>query len=131
MKAALLIIFVCEFGSAKSVVAAAELNRIAAAKGLPFRAISRAVNPDRQAVKPPVRAGMEKDGLPIPTELPQRLAREDVARARWVVSFGPLPEGVKRGEEWADIPPITERYDDSRSAIRERVRALLDRLANE
>ena len=35
------ILFVCEHGSAKSVVAAAHFNQIATARGLPFRAISR------------------------------------------------------------------------------------------
>ena len=40
------ILFVCEHGSAKSVVAAAHFNRIAAARGLPFRAISRGTVPD-------------------------------------------------------------------------------------
>src|SRR5688572_249911 len=40
------VLFVCEHGSAKSVVAAAHFNRIAADRGLPFRAISRGTAPD-------------------------------------------------------------------------------------
>ena len=34
------VLFICEHGSAKSVVAAAHFNQIAADRGLPYRAIS-------------------------------------------------------------------------------------------
>src|SRR5690242_15420164 len=40
------ILFVCEHGSAKSVIAAAHFKRLAEQRGLPHRAIARGINPD-------------------------------------------------------------------------------------
>ncbi len=53
------ILFVCEHGSAKSVVAAAHFNRIAAARGLPFRAISRGTVPDAEMAPAAVKGCWE------------------------------------------------------------------------
>ena len=44
------VVFVCEHGSAKSVIAAAHFNHLAAEKGLPYRAIARGCAP--QKVRP-------------------------------------------------------------------------------
>lgn len=56
--------FVCEHGVAKSVIAAAHFNRLAAAANLNYRAVARgvAVEPDLQAA---TVAGLQKDGLDI------------------------------------------------------------------
>src|SRR5688572_5272272 len=68
------VLFVCEHGSAKSVVAAAHFNRIAADRGLPFRAISRGTEPDPE-MAPAAVSGLRGDGLkpddPVPTKLGQ------------------------------------------------------------
>ncbi|MGH9334858.1 MAG: hypothetical protein ACRD21_14045, partial [Vicinamibacteria bacterium] len=40
------VVFVCEHGAAKSVIAAAHFNRLAKERELPFRAISRGTVPD-------------------------------------------------------------------------------------
>lgn len=46
------VLFVCEHGSAKSVVAAAHFNRLAEQRGLPFHAISRGTAPDEEMAPP-------------------------------------------------------------------------------
>src|SRR5690242_16385787 len=64
------VLFVCEHGSAKSVVAAAHFNRIAAERGLPFRAIARGTVPE-PGMAPAAVKGLLEDGLkpadPVPT----------------------------------------------------------------
>src|SRR5258706_16004324 len=50
------VVFVCEHGSAKSVLAAAHFNALAKRRGLRVRAISRGTNPD-QAIAAPVAEG--------------------------------------------------------------------------
>ena len=67
------ILFVCEHGAAKSIIAAAEFNRLAEQNGLPHRAISRGTNPD-PAFAPGVVAGLNKDGFRVPAGKPQLLA---------------------------------------------------------
>src|SRR3954447_1387630 len=64
------IVFVCEHGSAKSVVAAAHFNRLAAEARLPFRAVSRGVKPDAE-VAVGVKAGLAADGIGVSSWRPQ------------------------------------------------------------
>src|SRR5689334_20099632 len=63
------VVFVCEHGAAKSVIAAAHFNRLATERGLPFRAISRGTKPD-DAVAAGVRAGLASDGIDVSTWRP-------------------------------------------------------------
>src|SRR5215813_8348648 len=88
------ILFVCEHGSAKSVIAAAHFNRLAEQKNLPYRAIARGTNPDPE-IPQQVRSNLAKDGLDVPTSKPQLVAEKDVREAARVVTFGcklPFPK---------------------------------------
>src|SRR5215467_9813815 len=67
------VVFVCEHGSAKSVIAAAHFNRLAAEKGLPYRAIARGTKPD-DVVAPAVKAGLASDGLDVSNWKPALVA---------------------------------------------------------
>ena len=67
------VIFVCEHGSAKSVVAAAHFNKLAKERNLPVRAISRGTNPDEE-IAPIAASGLQADGLAAGEE--NLLARE-------------------------------------------------------
>ncbi len=40
------VVFVCQHGTAKSMVAAAHFNRLAQQQNLPYRAISRGITPE-------------------------------------------------------------------------------------
>jgi protein-tyrosine-phosphatase len=42
------ILFVCEHGSAKSVIAAAHFNQLAEQRRLPYHAVARGINPGRE-----------------------------------------------------------------------------------
>src|SRR5215469_11314470 len=80
------IVFVCEHGAAKSVVAAAHFNKLAAEKGLPYRAVSRGTNPE-EAIAPAVKSGLAAEGLDVSAWRPRAVSDEDIKRAKSVVSL--------------------------------------------
>jgi arsenate reductase (thioredoxin) len=127
------VVFVCEHGGAKSVVAAALFNARASARNLPFRAESRGVVPDPR-LAPAAVAGLRADGLSPDREVPLRVGRADVDGAKVVVAIDPLPPELAKGarvEAWDAIPPMSVDYAASRDAMLPRIDALLDELARE
>lgn len=124
------VLFVCEHGSAKSVVAAAHFNRLARERQIEVRAVSRGTDPD-PAIAPNAARGLEADGFETGREAPRRLTEADIAAAARVVAFGSLLEGCGGGkatEVWDDVPPVSEDYGKARDRIVERVERLLDEI---
>lgn len=124
-----IIVFVCEHGAAKSILAAAYFNKVAGDQSLKVRAVARGTNPD-QALSPRVVTGLREDGL-IPTEsVPRKISLDDVESAERVITFCDLPveyQGQARIEHWEDIPPVSDNYEKARQAIVERIGQWLDR----
>jgi arsenate reductase (thioredoxin) len=129
-----MVVFVCEHGTAKSVVAAAHFNRLAQERRLPFRAISRGTVPD-PGVPEFVRNGLKADGAPVaPSFVPTRVTPRDASGAVRVVTFDvKLPEDVKPREatNWTGLPNFCDGYGPARADIRARVEELLRQLASE
>jgi protein-tyrosine-phosphatase len=124
------ILFVCEHGSAKSVVAAAHFNRIAAARGLPFRAISRGTVPDAD-MAPAAVEGLLGDGLKPGDPAPTKLEQWDLDAAVRVVTFCALPPEFQARspmEQW-EVPPVSTEYAASREAMLVQIERLLLELA--
>ena len=123
------ILFVCEHGSARSVIAAAHFNRLAEQKRLPYRAIARGINPDPE-IPQQVRVNLAKDGLDVTAWKPQLVADKDVREAERVVTFGcklPFPEKITAGKlvDWRDIPSTSEDYERARTMIVNKIDALI------
>jgi arsenate reductase len=127
----MLIVFVCLHGSAKSLIAAEYLNRLAEERGLPFRAVSAGTEPD-EAVPPHVAAGMRGDGYDVGGHVPARLTRELAAEARIAITFEPDLSAYLGAtctvERW-DVPAVSDGYAIARDAIRARVDRLVAELA--
>lgn len=123
------VVFVCEHGSAKSLVAASFFDRMARERGSGLRAISRGTAPD-EAVPPGVVASLRGDGFDVATFRPRGLAKADLAGAKLVVAIGVDPGNTAgvRVERWDDIPPVSTRYPEARAAIRSRLERLLREL---
>ena len=124
------VLFICEHGSAKSVVAAAHFNRIAAARGLSFRAVSRGTAPDT-AMAPAAVAGLLGDGLKPDDPAPSQLEQADLDAAVRVVTFCDLPSGLQARspvERW-EVPPVSTEYPASRDAMLQEIERLLLELA--
>ena len=124
------VLFVCEHGSAKSVVATAHFNQLAAARGLPFRAISRGTVPDAEMAPAAVK-GLLGDGLKPDDPAPSKLEQSDLDAAVRVVTFCALPPGLEARspiEQW-EVPPVSTEYSASREAMRLQIERLLQELA--
>src|SRR5215510_15063250 len=124
------IIFVCEHGAAKSVIATAYFNKLAAERRLPYRATFRGTSPqDDLSVR--AVAGLKADGVQIPEGKPSAIASEDVARATHIFAIGcTLPSiatASGKASDWSDVPDA-QGYEPMRDAIVRHVTALLDEL---
>ncbi len=125
------VLFVCEHGSAKSIIAAALFNARAAARNVPFRAEARGIVPD-STLMPAAVAGLRADGLAPGQETPTPMERADV-HGSLIIAFDPLPPDLTTGAQvvvW-DVPPVSVDYAASREAMLSRIDALLDELAPE
>ena len=127
------VVFVCEHGTVKSVVAMAYFAQLARQRHLPLRAVSRGTAPE-QAVPPVVREGLRGDGLPLGPFTPTRFSARDLASALTVVSFDqPTVAGIVAGRvpsiAWDNLPAVSDNYAVARDSIRARVKRLVDSLA--
>jgi|SRR5205085_3627170 len=123
------VVFVCEHGVAKNVIAAAHFNRLARERNLHIRGIARGTNPEDE-IPSRVVTGLQADGLAL-GERPKKLSEDDVRDVSRVVAFCKLPEEFYqkvRVEEWNDVPPVSEDYLKAREAILDRIKRLLDEL---
>jgi hypothetical protein len=80
------VLFVCEHGAAKSVIAATYFNELAAQHGLSVRAVARGADPQEQP-STATQAGLKADGLTSVGERPLPLKADDVRHASRVVAF--------------------------------------------
>ena len=122
------VVFVCEHGAAKSLVATAYFNKLAAERGLPVRATFRGVDPqDSLSVR--AVAGLKADGLVVPDEKPTAIGSADVAAATHIFAIGCTLPGMAttsgKAASWSDVPD-DQGYEPMRDAIVRHVKALLD-----
>ena len=126
------VLFICLHGSAKSQMAAAHFNRMARDRGLPYTAISRAIEPDKE-IPPSIRAGLAGEGLEPGSEVPASLTADEASRAMKVFAFNEVPvdlKGTAIVTLWSDVSPATEDYTRARDAIVRHVEAVVSDLAS-
>jgi len=114
------IVFVCEHGAAKSVIATAYFNKLAAERGIPQRAITRGTNLD-PVFAPKVIAG-----------LPTLLTAKDLKSAQRLITFDVNPPAglpLVQRLEWNGTPSPGANLAGSQIEIEQRVRKLIDDLA--
>jgi protein-tyrosine-phosphatase len=124
------IVFVCEHGAAKSIMAAAYFNRIARDRNLPLRAIARGTQPD-SALSAITVAGLQEDGLTPNESIPQKLSLEEMEAAEQIIMFCELPAEFQQKvkiEQWNDVPPVSEDYETARDILVEHLNHLIDNL---
>jgi protein-tyrosine-phosphatase len=126
------VVFVCEHGAAKSVLAATYFNQLAARSGLSLRALARGVSPDSE-IPPGVAHGLAREGLAPCVAAPIALAAQDLADARQVITFDQPQLAALAPKQvtvtaWNDLPPVSTNFDLARDAILSRVQALVTEL---
>jgi arsenate reductase (thioredoxin) len=128
------VLFVCEHGAAKSVIAAAYFNKQAKDQGLNYTATFRGVNPD-PVLNPVAEEGLKQDGMDISGWKPVRVAKKDVDEASQIVTLGcALPVGTSKAakvKDWSNIPSPSQNYQLARDEIKKRVQKLVNDLAGE
>jgi protein-tyrosine-phosphatase len=130
------ILFVCEHGNVKSLMAASYFNELAKARGLPFRAVARGVTPDSDAVPDFVKKPLAAEGFDVSRFRPQALAEEDITASDRVVAISTaLPAGnaldQSKVEQWNDVPAASMDYARARDSIKAHVAELLQRLSTQ
>jgi arsenate reductase (thioredoxin) len=128
------VVFVCEHGNVKSLIAREWFNRLAEERGLHLRAISRGVTPE-PGVPPAIAEALRGDGFDVSGFESRAFVASDATGAARVVAIGVDPAVLRDHadaplEPWDGIPPASERYAASRDALRERIEALLKTLAS-
>jgi len=104
------VVFVCEHGSAKSVIAAAHFNDLAQKNGIPYIATARGINPDKE-IPPYVRTGLAREKLEIKDWQPKPFAQQDAVKAERVITLGcVLPKSMSSVptplQNWDDVPSL-------------------------
>lgn len=130
-KAANLIVFVCEHGTVKSVIAMQLFNKLATEQGSSLRAVSRGTSPDN-AVPQPIAQALSRDGLNPAGFKAKGLSRADLKNAKRVVSIGVDVLAATKGsavpvEAWNDIPAASVDYAAARDALKAKIVDLLKR----
>jgi protein-tyrosine-phosphatase len=126
------VVFVCEHGSAKSLLAASLFERMARERGVTARAISRGIHPDPAVPELVVRA-LGTDGFDVGAFRPQPLKAADIAGSVRVVAIGadlgPLAaEAGSRLVHWDGVPPFSTGYAEARRDLVRRIDRLLREL---
>ena len=123
------IVFVCEHGSVKSLIAASYFNRSAEARGLPYRAVARGTAPE-PTVPAPVREGLHAIGVDVSSYVPKLFQASDLKGASLVVSFdqniAATVDGRVRQLNWDDLPAVLTNYARGRDAIVMQVDSLIE-----
>src|SRR6267142_4150922 len=113
------VVFVCEHGAAKSVIATAYFNKLARERGLPFRATFRGTDPQAELSVSALK-GLRDDGIEIPSGKPAAISPADVEAATHVFAIGSrLPAAAKnsgKASDWSDVPD-GQGYAAMRDAI--------------
>src|SRR3954462_14678712 len=81
------IVFVCEHGAAKSVIATAYFNKLAAERKLPYRATFRGTSP-QEALSVRAVQGLTADGVSVPSGAPTAIGDADIKTATHIFAIG-------------------------------------------
>ena len=127
------VLFVCEHGNVKSLMAAQYFARLAAGRGLVLEAMARGTAPNASSVPPAIVAGLRADGYDVAAFVPSAVTAADAAGALRVVAIGTaLPADVAAAapavEVWSDVPAASEDFAGAREALLRHLEALLETL---
>lgn len=125
------VVFVCEHGAAKSILAAAELEKMAKDRGLDIQVLARGTNIDPE-LSSAVVAGLKADGLTPLLPKPIQVSPADLTGAVRIVTFGPnlsaLAPKSAQVLDWSATPSTGENYTAARDYIRKELEKLLPQL---
>jgi arsenate reductase (thioredoxin) len=122
------VIFVCQHGAGKSVIAAAYFNKMAKERNLNYIGEYRGVAPD-SAVSPSAKEGLIQDNVFDPNAKPQKFVSSETENVERIILFTQLPEAMPlsiKTENWSKIENVDGDYITRRDAIVKKLDELLD-----
>jgi protein-tyrosine-phosphatase len=127
------VLFVCQHGNVKSLMAASYFNRLAAERGLPYRASARGSAVEAPEVPTGIAAKLKAEGFDVSTFRAEPVSRADVTHAERVVLIETsLPDvaaaASSKVERWDDVPAASVDYPAASQALQARIERLLDQL---
>ena len=130
------VVFVCEHGSSRSLMAASLFNRMAEQRGITARAVSRAASAETvdQKVPDKLASTMAAEGFDVAGFKPQPISAMEASKAVRVVTLAydkPLETAATPVERWSDIGSPGREYQKTRDAIASHVDTLLRELEGE
>jgi arsenate reductase (thioredoxin) len=128
------VVFICEHGNVKSLMATNYFNQLARQKGLSVRAISRGTEPDSTTVPLPIIKGLKQDGFDVSNYRPLKINAEELSKAQRVILINAeLPETLKKlnsaSESWEDVPPASVNFTASSQALKLHIEKLIKEVA--
>lgn len=125
------VVFICEHGAAKSVIAREYFNKLAAERGLAVRAIARGADPQAEPSVSTVR-GLQTDGLSPGLAAPRPFTASELRSSGRIVAFDCEQPAMKplKGMDacWDDVPIVSDDYARARDAIRAHVAAMVEQM---
>ncbi len=124
------ILFICQFGTAKSAIARELFRRRARERGMTVTAFSRGLTLEDH-ISPQLRQKLTADGIDPGADAPQRLSARDWKTSSIVVIFNSLPSDVTPTEvrDWTDMLSFNEDYVNARLMLDRRIDTLLDEIS--
>ncbi|HEY5808132.1 MAG TPA: hypothetical protein VIT67_09210 [Povalibacter sp.] len=124
------VLFVCEHGSVKSLMAATFFDQAAQRRGISIQGVSRGMTPDEH-VPTRIIDDLKLDGVDVAAFKPTRVDQSDARAAIRVIAIGVDPSALavagKSVEAWTDIPD-SSNYPAARAALIRHIETLLDEL---
>jgi len=125
------VLFVCEHGTVRSLLAKILFEQYAKEVGLNMLAVSRGTSADT-VIPAFMLLGLKADHVALGSWRPQMLGPSDLQSASYVVSFDvPLAATATANApraQWDALPPVSQNYAVGRDAIKLRVHQLVDSL---
>lgn len=128
------ILFVCEHGNVKSLMAASYFNQNIREFNLPYRAVARGSAPDSTTVPAAIVQGLGHDGIDVSSFQPMKVSTSDIASPVRIILIGTsLPANLHasskvRIEQWNDVPPASVDFEAARESLRKHVQELIAQL---
>ena len=122
------ILFLCSHGAAKSVIAAAYCQQLAAAQGIQLRVTSAGTEPDPE-IAPAVVELLRAEGIDVTGQRPHLVTHEELTTADRIISLGcDLSDLAPAGstiERWDHVPSPSQDLQAARDRIRTHVERLV------
>ena len=124
------VLFICQFGTAKSAIAREFFRRRARERGILVSAFSRGLTLEDH-ISSPLGAALRAEGIDPAHDRPQVLTRRDLRAAGIVVVFNPVPAtfGPVAARNWTALPSVNENWPAARTELVQRIDVLLDEIA--